>query len=136
MRIPLLGALLGLVLLVTACGGSSRSPFLAEGRDLFTANGCSTCHGGRGEGGVGPALANVASTFPECDTQVEWVTLGSAGWQAVHGDTYGATDKPVEGGMLAFAEKLSDTQIRTVVAYERTDFGGLDEQDVRSDCDV
>ncbi len=38
--------------------------------------------------------------------------------------------------MPAFAESLTDAEIRTVVAYERIDFGGLDESSVRADCGV
>ena len=125
-----------MAVLIAGCGGSSRSDVVREGRGLFTDNGCSTCHGGRGEGDVGPALTDVAATFASCDDQVEWVRLGSDGWLGDHGDTYGDTSKPVKGGMPSLGESLSIPEIRTVVAYERIDFGGLDEAAVRVDCGV
>lgn len=122
-------------LVLGACGGGAeRSEFMAEGRDLFTDNGCSTCHGGRGQGGIGPSLARIGETFASCDDQVEWVRLGSERWLAERGDRYGDTGEEVRGGMPSFAESLDDIEIRTVVAYERIDFAGLDEAAVRADC--
>lgn len=123
------------VVAITACGGGpSRSPLLSEGRDLYRDNACSTCHGGGGRGGVGPSLHNVAEVFPACDDQVEWVKLGSDGWKDRYGETYGATDKKLKGGMRSFADEMTDEEIRKVIAYERIEFGELDEAAVRADC--
>jgi len=36
------------------------------GRELYVDVGCSACHGGRGEGRVGPGLAGVIETFSTC----------------------------------------------------------------------
>jgi hypothetical protein len=54
-----------------------------------------------------------------------WVRLGSVGWEE-YSDTYGATDKPVAGGMPAHAA-LDDEELALVVLYERIEFGGLEE---------
>ena len=127
---------LGCLVALGACGGSMQSPLLREGREIFRAGACTVCHGGDGTGAVGPALTDVALTFPACADHIEWVSLGSEGWKAIHGDTYGATDREVGGGMAAFGETLTDAEIRTVVAYERIEFGHLDEAEVAADCGV
>lgn len=83
---------------------------------------CASCHGGGG-GGVGnfPALTGVLETWPDYRDHMMWVRLGSAGWPT---DTYGAPDKPKNGGMPAF--DLSDEELAQVVLYERVTFGGLE----------
>jgi mono/diheme cytochrome c family protein len=124
--IRLVASLAAFCVLAAACSGPAivGSDDLAGGRDTFGT--CAACHGGNGTGGVGPALASVRETFPDCETQIEWVRLGSTGWQEEHGETYGAPGKPVNGGMPSFAE-LGDREIRQVVLYERVRFGGADE---------
>lgn len=123
--------------LVAACGGGSAgddSP-LRQGRTLY-GDLCSVCHGASGQGSVGPALDAVVEDFPACATQVEWVELGSEGWRSVHGDTYGASAKPVSGGMPGHVGVLSPDEIRLVVAYERVTYGGQDEAEALADCDI
>lgn len=124
------------LLALAACGGSddegAAGPMLA-GRDTYGSI-CSACHGATGQGGVGPALDAVLETFPDCETQVRWVTLGSEEWKAEVGPTYGATDKPVMGGMPRNGATLGDEEIRAVVVYERVRFGGLDEATAVADC--
>lgn len=107
---------------------------MRDGRSLFTGKGCSSCHGGVGQGGVGPAMSGLPETFSSCADQIEWVTLGSARWLRERGATYGDPGKPVRGGMPSFGERLSDEELRTVITYERVAFGGLDEATVRLDC--
>ena len=70
---------------------------LVLGEEAYAGNGCGGCHGAGGGGGVGPAFSGGAiyETWPRFEDHFEWVRLGSAGWQAAHGDTYGANDKPV-----------------------------------------
>lgn len=92
------------------------------GEELYAASGCAGCHGAGGGGGVGPAFTggSIYETFPDFTTQFEWVRLGSAGWQAEKGDTYGATDKPVGGGMPGFGEdQLSDADLVYIILHER-----------------
>jgi mono/diheme cytochrome c family protein len=93
-----------------------------DGAALYKAN-CSSCHGGAGEGGVGPALENgdAKITFPDEADHLSWVKTGSGPFA---GKVYGDPDR--EGGprmakgiMPAFAGTLSDAEIQAVVAYER-----------------
>jgi len=92
------------------------------GEQLYAGAGCAGCHGAGGGGGVGPAFTggSIYETFPDFTTQFEWVRLGSAGWQAERGDTYGANEKPVNGGMPAFTEdQLSDAELIYIILHER-----------------
>lgn len=84
---------------------------------------CGSCHGAGGGGGAGPALTGVLEVFPDYRDHMMWVRLGSTGWPA---DTYGATDKPVNGGMPPH-DALTDAELAQVVLYERAAFGGLEE---------
>jgi len=99
---------------------------------------CSACHGATGEGGAGPAMAGgaVLATFPagQCSTHVEWVTLGSSGWQSEVGNTYGANDATVNGGMPNFGSQLDAEQISQIVLYERVAFGGEALGEAESGC--
>ena len=97
------------------------------GEQVYASSGCGGCHGAGGGGGVGPAFTggSIYETFPSFETHMQWVRLGSAGWQAEVGATYGATDKPVGGGMPGFGEDtLSDADLFYVVYHERIDLGG------------
>ena len=68
----------------------------------------------------------MGETFPDAAMHAQWVTLGSTGWQADVGDTYGDTNKPVAGGMPAWGTELTPEELMSVIAYERAEFGGLD----------
>lgn len=113
--------------------GQGEFDYFAAGETIYAAQ-CAACHGADGGGGVGPAFSGgaVLATFPEgsCGDHLEWVTLGSAGWPD---PTYGATGKPVGGGMPAFS-KLTPDELRAVVLYERVAFGGEDLDAARGDC--
>jgi mono/diheme cytochrome c family protein len=117
--------------------GSNVVDYFGQGGAIFTQ--CAACHGAAGEGGAGPAMANgaVLTTFPagQCTTQMEWVTLGSAGWPD---PTYGATNKPVGGvGLMpSFGATLSEQQIASVVVYERVQFGGEPLDEALKDCQL
>ena len=127
--------LLALLLLAVACGGESAPSAVDEGREIY-GNTCSACHGAAGEGGVGPALAGVLVTWPSCIDHISWIALGSDGWLQEEGDTYGATAKPVLGGMPAHASTLSADQIAAVAAFERVTYGGASEDAALADCAV
>ncbi|MDP1819822.1 MAG: cytochrome c [Acidimicrobiales bacterium] len=99
--------------------GPTDTP-LALGQQVYS--GCSSCHGPTGDGGVGPAFDGVEETWPDYRDHMMWVRLGSTGWPE---DTYGANDKPKNGGMPAFPS-LSDEELAQVVLYERVAFGGMD----------
>ncbi len=94
---------------------------VAAGNAIFHTAGCSGCHGGNGEGAVGPALAGAKKTFPALIDQINWVHTGSAPFA---GKVYGNSGRVATGGMPGFANSLSDAQIADVVCYERVNFGG------------
>ncbi|MBA3360184.1 MAG: cytochrome c [Acidimicrobiia bacterium] len=113
--------------------------FVALGGEIFlgqvvTAANCSGCHGPAGQGGTGPALAGVGTTFVSCADHIEWVTKGSSGFQAEGRSTYGDLSKPITANMPSFAASLSAEQIASVVAFERVRFGAVDPATVLADC--
>lgn len=121
-------------------GSLGGSP-LQLGAALYTvdaAPACQSCHGPQGGGGAGPALAggSVVATFGSCEDHIQWVSLGSVGWNDEVGATYGDNNKPVGGGgvMQGYAPDLSPEEIAAVVIYERVTFGGLDQAAVEADC--
>ncbi len=116
----------------SAAGGAGAA-FIGEGRSLYTSTGCAGCHGANGGGGQGPAFANVLITFGSCPDHVEWVRLGSTGFQALGLSTYGDVGKPINGGMPAH-QSLSEEQLAAVVAFERVAFGGGNADEVLVDC--
>src|SRR5690606_12914088 len=84
---------------------------------------CAACHGATGTGGVGPALAEVIATFPDCETHIHWVRLGSERWKSEVGPTYGSGDAPIDQVMPSFAA-LADGAPREVAMCERGRFAG------------
>jgi mono/diheme cytochrome c family protein len=126
-------ALLSLVL--AGCGGGGADSMLKEGRTVY-GNVCSACHGDAGQGGVGPALADVTATFPSCTDHIEWISLGSEAWKAVYGDTRGTKTDPIEGLMPGHSESLTTSEIALVAAFERSNYGGLDEQTAIDQCNI
>jgi len=116
--------------------GGGGPDFIALGGDLYAGNvtpaaNCAGCHGASGQGGVGPPLGGVLTTFGACEDHVEWVTLGSPGFEAQ--GSYGDTNKPVNGGMPAHAA-LTDEQLAAVAAFERVRFGGANPEETLVDC--
>jgi hypothetical protein len=75
----------------------------------------------------------VLETFPDLGEHVTWVAIGSDGWQAEVGDTYGANGTAVGASgnvMPGFSESLSPEDLMAVVLYERVEFGGLTEEEL------
>ncbi len=113
--------------------------FVALGAQVFagevvTVANCGGCHGPQGQGGVGPPLGGVLSTFSSCVDHIDWVAKGSSGFQAEGASTYGDTGKPINGGMPGFASSLSAEQIAAVAAFERVRLGAGDPATVLADC--
>ena len=111
--------------------------YIAVGQEVYAgAAACAGCHGGGGGGGVGPAFTGGAlyTTFPTCADHAKWIQLGSAGWQAEVGPTYGAEDTVSIGGMPGFQGKLTEDEIYAVVVFERVVFGGGNTEEVLIDC--
>lgn len=105
---------------------------LDSGAQVYSSKGCSGCHGGSGEGsGANPALKGdegVKEVFNSPASQVAWVALGSAGYQAAGLTTYGDGDivKTIGGGMPPWGDSLSADELMDVVLHERTN---LDEEE-------
>lgn len=104
---------------------------MAGGGEVYAT--CAACHGKTGGGSVGPALADVLLTFPDCETHIQWIRLGSEAWKAEMGPTYGASDLPIDRVMPSF-ESLGDEALRRIAMYERVRFGGGDLESERSAC--
>lgn len=115
--------------------GGGGADFVAMGEDVYqnVAN-CDGCHGGQGQGGVGPGFSGVVTTFGSCPDHIEWVTLGSQGFLDAGASTYGDTNKPIAGGMPQFGSTLTEEQLAAVVAFERVRFGGADPAETLTDC--
>jgi mono/diheme cytochrome c family protein len=134
-RLTRLLPLLVVVVIAAGCAASDQPDALRQGRSTY-GDVCSVCHGARGQGGAGPALDKVTETWPLCTDQVEWIGLGSEGWRTQHGDTYGAPNKPVAGGMPAHADQLTVEEMRLVAAFERSAYGGVDPDTALEQCGV
>jgi mono/diheme cytochrome c family protein len=117
--------------------GGGGGDFIAMGEDVYqNVASCDGCHGAQGQGGVGPAFGGVVTTFGSCADHIEWVSLGTSGFQAEGRATYGDTDKPVGGAgeMPPFGTTLTEEQLAAVVAFERVRFGGADPTETLTDC--
>ena len=119
-------------------GGVDVRALVGAGSALYAEpSSCTSCHGAGGEGGSGPALAGtVLSTFAMCTDHIEWVSLGTTGFQDEGRSTYGDAAKAVGAGgqMPSFRDTLSAEEIATVVFYERVVFGGQDVEEAVFDC--
>ena len=75
-------------------------PVLAQGQEIYNRS-CASCHGTKGQGGLGPALQGVSNrlTFEQ---EVETVAKGRKGTQ-----------------MQAWEGKLTPEEIQAVVRYTR-----------------
>lgn len=123
-------ALLPIWAVVYATTNDPQSPKQAGpvtvGAEVYSS--CGSCHGGAGQGGVGPALAGgaVVEVFPEPGEHIRWVMLGTAGYQAEGTATYGATEKPVGGAASPMPAQMSleSSDLLAVVRHERETLSG------------
>lgn len=125
--IPILA--IGLLLSVVRVSNetaSSAGPALPGGPEYAAQ--CAACHGPDGGGGVGPALKDTHTVFPDPTEQFNWVKDQAN----VHSGPYGADNKgnagkgASPGAMPKFGGSLSDDQVWDVVIYERATFAGED----------
>jgi mono/diheme cytochrome c family protein len=91
---------------------------LVLGAEIYRSAGCSGCHGGAGEGGVGPKLneGTTIEAFPDEQDHIDWVKSGSG---PKVGQPYNALGRVAQGGMPGFGSQLSEEEIEAVVLYER-----------------
>ena len=125
---------------VTACAGddgqaAGGSASFAQGRDIYR-DSCAVCHGNDGQGGVGTPLAGVASTFPDCEEHVRWITIGSSKWLDEVGPTYGSQGREIAGSMPGFNGVRTDAEIRLAAAYQRVAFSGESEAAASAACGI
>jgi mono/diheme cytochrome c family protein len=102
---------------------------LAEGELIYAK--CAGCHGASGGGaGAIPGFTNgtLLATFPDFPQHIEWVSRGSDGFKSI--GSYGATNRPVAGGMPGWAAQLTAKELLSVIYYERIHFGGQTEADL------
>lgn len=124
--IPILAiALLLAVLKVNNQEAASAGPSIPGGADYAAQ--CAACHGPDGGGGVGPALKDTHTVFPDPAVQFAWVKTDAN----VHNGPYGADNSGNAGkgatpGAMPKFGTLSDEQIWDVVIYERVTFAGED----------
>ena len=88
---------------------------------------CAACHGGAGQGGVGPAFAGgaILKTFPDPTAHIRWVILGTAGYKTEGTKVYGAANKPVGGvGNMPSQAGLESPKLLGVIRHEREVIGG------------
>ena len=130
-----IGAVVALMVVIgVSCGqGSATSGSLGTGRDVY-GDRCSSCHGNRGQGGVGPSLSDVIETWPDCIDQQAWIALGSERWKTERGPTYGAKDAPIDNVMPEHESSLTPEEIAAVAAFERVSYGGGDEEAELANC--
>jgi mono/diheme cytochrome c family protein len=80
--------------------------FEADGEAVYRTS-CASCHGGQGQGAIGPQLAGVVADNLTVAEHVEVVFHGRGGTN-----------------MVAWKGQITDDEIAAVVAYERTELGG------------
>ena len=122
---PTFVAMIVFGLIGVSCAPQSTSAELKTGRGVYADN-CSTCHGSRGQGGVGAALSGVRETWPSCEDQKDWIALGTERWKAERGPVYGANDIPITKVMPPHADRLTPDEIAAVAAFQRVEYGGGD----------
>ena len=83
----------------------SVDDLMARGADIYNAS-CLACHGARGEGGLGNAIAGSAIAMGGVDSHLNVIVNGVAGT-----------------AMQAFGAQLSDVDVAAVTTYQRNAFG-------------
>jgi len=102
---------------------------------------CASCHGADGGGGAGRAFSNMESlkTFPHIEDMLNWVYVGTEGYEAADVATYGDPNR--EGGAHAprsyngsampaqgasYGGALTEYEILGLVCHIRYDLAGAD----------
>jgi hypothetical protein len=145
-------AVLVLILVATACGGTDRpaptidpgvtttvdpiDAALAAGLEVYTAQ-CMVCHATGGEEPLAPSLREpLLDTFGSCVDQNEFVTVGADDWPD---DTYGDDDTPFgmyDVPMASYRFALDQDQIAAVNFWIRAELAGVDVAEAAADCGI
>ena len=107
-------------LTLAACGGDGDGPTLSAageaGRNTMRTNGCASCHGANGQGGVGPAFQGLYGTEVELED----------GTTVVADDDYLATSIREPGSQIVAGYRvpmptndLTDAEIAEIIDYIR-----------------
>lgn len=98
----------------SSSGGAELSTRAAEGQAIVEANGCVSCHGQDGEGGVGPGWVGLAGSQVELDDGTTVVADADYLTRAIAAPD----DQRVAGFTLAMpTNDLTADEIDAVVAY-------------------
>ena len=102
---------------LAACGADEQpdlSAAAARGRDVAAGSGCAGCHGGSGEGGVGPAWTGLAGSTVQLDDG----STVTADADYLHRSIVDPGAEVVAGYTLQMPQnQLSDDEAAAVVAY-------------------
>src|SRR5690606_37446027 len=120
-------------------GGGRGADFIAMGERIYAGAEvpgvtCAGCHGAQGQGGAGPALSGVMTTFSACTDHLERIALGCTGFQRAAHTTCRDTERPISGGLPRFAPPLSEEEIAAVSAFARARLDGADRDATLLDC--
>lgn len=98
-----------------ACGGESELSELAQrGRETALSSGCASCHGAKGQGGVGPTWIDLAGS----DVELEDGTTVVADDEYLLRSILDPMAEDVAGYTIVMpANGLSEAQAADVVAY-------------------
>jgi cytochrome c oxidase subunit 2 len=113
-------ALIGALLLpLAACGGNSGpgielSPTAEAGRKLTRTNGCASCHGSNGEGGVGPAYVGLFGSEVPLDDGTSVLADEAYLRKSI---TDPGAQKVAGYGLPMPTNSLSEAEIDQIVAY-------------------
>lgn len=107
-----------LVFVGVSCGGGGDEPDLSEagarGKGVSSSNGCASCHGSSGQGGVGPAWQDLAGSMVELDDGTLVLADDSYLERAIV-----APEAEIRAGYRVRmpTNGLDDQQVRDVIAY-------------------
>ena len=128
MRSAVVGGLVGLPLLLAACGRGAQGPpeldaeMVALGREVYRAN-CASCHGPEGEGAPDWRTPNESGELPappHDSTGHTWKHSDAMLYEIVREGWRDPFNRTARLTMPAFDQQLSPRQIRAVITYMKT----------------
>ena len=109
-------ATVALVIGLGACGGDSSdfSELAKRGKETALSNGCASCHGAKGQGGVGPAWIDLAGSDVELK---DGTTVVADDAYLIRSILEPAAEEVVGFTLAMPANGMSEAQAADVVAY-------------------